>query len=79
MCFLIRLCFTFKNLASIQYLFLIRNDCLDGNSTKVLTYLYDICEEKFIYCVFMLTFNSLEFIIFTIIFKNSYELKLTLK
>jgi hypothetical protein len=78
-CGLIYICFTLKNLGYFQYLYMIRNDCLDEYSTKLLTYLYDVCEEKFIYCVFMLFINSVEFIFFTLIFKNSYELKITLK
>lgn len=79
LCLIVKICFTLKNLTYNEYLFLIRNDCMDQTSTKLLTYLFDICEEKFIYCIFMLSFNVLEFLIFTIIFKNSYELKLTLK
>jgi hypothetical protein len=78
-CQLVHVCFRLKNLTYYQYLFMIRNDCVDEYSVKLLNYLYDICEEKFIYCVFVMAFNILEFIFFTIIFKKSYEIKLTLK
>jgi hypothetical protein len=78
-CLLVQVCFILKNLSQFHFLHLIRNDCLDQNSTKLMTYLYDICDEKFIYCLFQTCVNAVEFIFFTFIFKFSYDIKLTLK
>jgi hypothetical protein len=77
-CSLIQICFTIKNISHNNYLFLIKSDCMDSNSTKTLNYLLDICEEKFIYCVFMTCFNILEFLFFSIILKHSYAIRLSI-
>jgi len=72
-CLLIQTAFTLKHLTRFHYLNIIRKDCVDEYSTKIFTYLYDICEEKFIYCMFLVALNLMEFIFFTIILNHGYE------
>lgn len=73
LCFLIQTAFTLRHLTRFHYLNLIRRDCVDENSTKIFNYLYDICEEKFIYCMFLVALNSMEFIFFTIVLNKGYD------
>jgi hypothetical protein len=72
-CLLIQTAFTLKHLTRFHYLSIIRKDCVDEYSTKIFTYLYDICEEKFIYCMFLVALNFMEFVFFTIILNHGYE------
>jgi hypothetical protein len=72
-CLLIQTAFTLKHLTRFHYLNIIRKDCVDENSTKIFTYVYDISEEKFIYCMFLVALNLMEFIFFTIILNQGYE------
>ena len=71
---IIYLFFKIKNLNNL-YLKLIRNNCLDQHSSRILGYLSDSCEETLIYCLLVMSIISIDIIIFFIITVISYYFK----